>query len=80
MGSQAPVTGYPYTQVDQLNYLKALTQEMKDGGGKSLVYWESAWITSNLKDLWGTGYSWENAALFNGNAVLGMDYMTATYK
>jgi len=53
---------------------------MKDGGGKSLVYWESAWITSNLKDLWGTGYSWENAALFNGNAVLGMDYMTATYK
>lgn len=81
-GSQTPVEGYPYTQMGQLNFLKALTQEMKDGGGKGIVYWEPAWITSNMKDMWGTGSAWENAALFdyNGNAIIGMDYMTATYK
>nr|WP_255478558.1 glycosyl hydrolase 53 family protein [Rufibacter sp. XAAS-G3-1] len=82
LGGQTPLQGFPYTQEGQLNFLKALTQEVKDGGGQGVVYWEPAWITSNLKDLWGTGSPWENAALFdfNGNALMGFDYMRATYK
>ncbi|QHL88538.1 arabinogalactan endo-1,4-beta-galactosidase [Nibribacter ruber] len=82
LGGQPALSGYPYTPTGQLNFMKALTKEVKDGGGKGIVYWEPAWISSNMKDLWGTGSSWENVALFDfmGNPVIGMDYMTATYK
>ncbi|WP_066508248.1 glycosyl hydrolase 53 family protein [Rufibacter sp. DG15C] len=82
LGGQTALPGYPYTPTGQLNFLKALTQEVKDGGGKGVVYWEPAWISSNMKDLWGTGSSWENVALFDfmGNPVIGMEYMTAAYK
>ena len=82
LGGQPALSGYPYTPTGQLHFMKALTQEVKDGGGKGIVYWEPAWISSSMKDLWGTGSSWENVALFDfmGNPVIGMDYMTATYK
>ncbi|WP_207436363.1 glycoside hydrolase family 53 protein [Sabulibacter ruber] len=81
-GGEPPLQGYPYTPQGQLDFMKALTQEVKDGGGIGVAYWEPAWITSNLKDLWGTGSSWENATFFdfNGNALITMDYMTATYQ
>lgn len=79
-GSQA-VTGYPITQQGQRDIMIAIVTAMRDGGGIGVVYWEPAWITSNLKDLWGTGSSWENCAFFNydGNAHLGFDYMRYVY-
>jgi len=62
--------------------MKDLVQAIMNGGGKGIMYWEPAWITSPMKDRWGTGSSWENNALFdnNGNVLEGMDYMNFKYK
>ena len=59
-----------------------MTQGVKDGGGQGIVYWEPAWISSDMKDLWGTGSSWENNAFFDfdGNTILGMDFMNYDFK
>ena len=57
--------GYPATEDGQYNYLLALTQEIIDGGGKGIFYWEPDWITSNMKDLWGTGSSWDCNTFFD---------------
>jgi len=80
-GGDPAITGYPYTQQGQLDLLKKITQEVLDGGGKGVIYWEPAWITSDMKDKWGTGSSWENNAFFDfdGNPVQGMGYMTFDY-
>ena len=80
-GSETPLSGYPYTQEGQFNLLKDMTQEIIDGGGIGIIYWESAWITSNLKDLWGMGSSWESNTLFDfdGEPTQGMDYMEVEY-
>lgn len=80
-GTQTPIAGYPFSQSGQADLLKTLTQQVKDGGGAGIMYWEPAWITSAMKDGYGTGSSWENAALFDfsGKPTIGMDYMKATY-
>lgn len=80
-GSQPPLTGFPYTQQGQYDMLRTITQELVDGGGIGIVYWEPAWITSGIRDLWNTGSAWENCTFFdfNGNVVRAMDYMTAAY-
>lgn len=72
---------YPATIDGQFDYLKALVQEIIDGGGKGVFYWEPAWITSNMKDLWGTGSSWDCNTLFDfqGNTVKGINFMTEKY-
>jgi arabinogalactan endo-1,4-beta-galactosidase len=73
--------GYPATADGQYNYLRALTQEIIDGGGKGIFYWEPAWITSNMKDSWGTGSSYDCNTFFdfNGNIIRGIHYMTHKY-
>jgi len=72
---------FPATQDGQFNYLKALVQEIIEGGGKGIFYWEPAWITSDMKDLWGTGSSWDCNTLFDfqGNTIKGINYMTEKY-
>jgi arabinogalactan endo-1,4-beta-galactosidase len=74
--------GYGVSKDGQYKYLKDLTQAIIAGGGKGIMYWEPAWISSRLNDGWGTGSSWENNALFdfNGNALPAIDYMNYTYK
>ena len=76
------VAGYPVREEGQYKYLKDLVQAIKDGGGKGIMYWEPAWVSSPMRDLWGQGSSWENNALFdNGRNVLkGIDYMCYPYK
>ena len=78
---QAPVGGYDYSFDGQKQFLIALTQNMIDAGAIGLVYWEPAWITSNLTDLWNTGSSWENCAFFNytGNLTSVVDYLNHPY-
>ena len=73
---------YPLTSVGQYNYLKDLTQTVITAGGSGIMYWEPAWITSSMKDSWGTGSSWDNNTLFDfsGNALQGFDFMTSEYK
>ncbi|HEY5915778.1 MAG TPA: glycosyl hydrolase 53 family protein [Chryseolinea sp.] len=81
-GSQPALSGFPFTVKGQLEMMKAITQSMKEGGGSGVVYWESAWITSALKDLWGQGSAWENCTLFDfeGNVMESMDFMKYKYK
>jgi arabinogalactan endo-1,4-beta-galactosidase len=75
------VPGYDISKEGQLKYLKDFTQAIIAGGGSGIMYWEPAWITSGLRDKWGTGSSWENATLFDftGNSLPAIDYMTVKY-
>ena len=77
-----PWNGYPVSKESQYNYIKDLTQQVISAGGVGVMYWEPAWITSSMKDKWGTGSSWENNAMFDfqGNALPAMDYMNYAYK
>jgi arabinogalactan endo-1,4-beta-galactosidase len=80
-GGQTPIIGFPFSKEGQYNMMKALTQAMIDAGGAGVVYWEPAWISSQMKDKWGTGSSWENNAFFdfNGNPIPGIDFMNHAY-
>lgn len=80
-GAQTPVSGYPYTAQGQRAMMENITQEMIDGGGIGLVYWEPAWITSSMQDLWNTGSSWENCTFFDfdGNVNQGIGFMKHDY-
>ena len=81
-GSQPPVNGYPYSKQGQYDIMVKISQEVKDGGGQGLIYWEPAWISSDMKDLWGTGSSWENNTFFDfdGNTIQGIDFMKYEFK
>jgi arabinogalactan endo-1,4-beta-galactosidase len=80
-GSDSQLEGYPYTPEAQARLIKLINQEVIDGGGIGTVYWEPGWITSSLKDQWGTGSSWENNAFFDydGNLNTAINYMTEKY-
>jgi arabinogalactan endo-1,4-beta-galactosidase len=82
IGGDVGVPGYPVTEAGQLQYMKDLTQNVIDAGGTGIMYWEPAWISSSLRDLWGQGSSWENMALFDfgGNTLPGMKFMTWPYR
>ncbi len=75
LGNDALVSGYPATQQGQLDFLKALKQSIADGGGKGMIYWEPAWVSTGCQTQWGTGSHWDNATLFdhNNQAILGMN-------
>lgn len=79
--SQQTVPGYPYTVTGQKEFMIALTQNMFNAGAKGVFYWEPAWISSNMKDLWGTGSAWENCTFFDysGNLTGGIDYLNHKY-
>jgi arabinogalactan endo-1,4-beta-galactosidase len=75
------VAGYSLTLEGQYKYLVDLTQAIKDGGGMGIMVWEPAWITSQARDLWNTGSSWENCTFFDfeGNVIKGIDFMRYNY-
>lgn len=81
-GGDDPISGYPYTPEGQSALMKAMTQSVISGGGLGVIYWEPAWISSDMKDQWGTGSSWENNAFFDfdGNANQGFDYIKTSYQ
>ena len=81
LGERALADGFPATVMGQRDYMIALVREIMAGGGSGIMYWEAGWITSGMRDLWGTGSSWENAALFDfeGNAHAGFDFLTRAY-
>ena len=80
--SQTPLNGYPFTKEGQTKFMVDLCQFMLNAGGNGVMYWEPAWISSHLKDLWGTGSSWENCTFFDftRNALPSIDYMRYLYK
>jgi arabinogalactan endo-1,4-beta-galactosidase len=75
------VSGYPATVTGQYKYLHALTQAVITGKGIGVFTWEPDWITSQMKDPWGTGSPWECNTLFDysGNAISGIRFMTDKY-
>lgn len=81
-GDATALTGFPFSQQGQLDFMKKLCSEVIEGGGIGVIYWEPAWISSSMKDLWGTGSSWENCTFFDydGNKHKGFDYMKYQYK
>lgn len=82
LSADAAVAGYPINADGQYQYMKDLTQAIISGGGSGIMYWEPGWITSHLRDLWGTGSSWENNAFFDfgSNSLPVMNYMTWPYR
>ena len=80
-GSSTQLPDYPFAPDSQESLIKSINQKVIDGGGIGTVYWEPGWITSDLKDQWGQGSSWENNAFFDydGNLNSAIDYMTEKY-
>jgi len=67
LGEDALIPGYSPTVEGQLQYLKDLKTIIKNSGGKGLVYWEPAWVSTACSTLWGQGSHWENATMFDEN-------------
>lgn len=63
------IEGYPPTEEGQFKYMNDLKNQIKLAGGEGLIYWEPAWISTKCKTLWSTGSHWDNATLFNHNAM-----------
>jgi arabinogalactan endo-1,4-beta-galactosidase len=82
MWSADAINGYSISQDGQLRYMRDFTQAVIAGGGTGIQYWEPCWISTSMKDLWGTGSSWENNTLFDfkGNALPALEYMTYSYQ
>ena len=72
MGSNGNFS-YPITPQGQKDFLFDLAQTVRDAGGTGILYWEPAWVSSGMCDLWGQGSSYENVSFFdfqNGNRPL----------
>lgn len=76
LGEDAAVPDFPISEQGQYDFLKALEEKITAGGGKGLVYWEPAWVSTSCSTRWGQGSHWDNATLFDQNkqALKGMDY------
>jgi len=61
------VLNYPKSAQGQKDFLIDLAQTVVDNGGLGILYWEPAWITSTMCDLWGQGSSYENVSMFDFN-------------
>jgi arabinogalactan endo-1,4-beta-galactosidase len=80
-GSQPALSKFPYSAEGQYDFMVSLAKNLIDAGASGVMYWEPAWITSNMKDPWGTGSAWENNAFFDfgGNTLKAMDFMNYKY-
>jgi arabinogalactan endo-1,4-beta-galactosidase len=78
IGNNGNVLNYPISAAGQRSFLLDLANIVYDNGGTGLFYWEPAWISSDMADIWGQGSSYENASLFNFNnnnsALPGFDF------
>lgn len=70
---EALLPGYPATPEGQYKFMQKLIDVTSDAGGQGVVYWESAWVSTNCSTPWNKGSNWENATFFdagNGNEAL----------
>lgn len=65
LGEDALVNNYQASPEGQLAYLEKLREEVKKAGGRGIVYWEPAWVSTSCRTLWGQGSHWDNATLFD---------------
>ena len=82
LDNNALVTGYPATEIGQLNYLNKLKEIVKNSGGDGIIYWEPAWVSTNCSTQWAQGSHWDNATLFDHTkkATLGMSFYNGSFK
>lgn len=59
---------YPVSKQGQKDFLFDLANTVYKNGGYGILYWEPAWISSQMCDSWGTGSSYENASFFDFNS------------
>ncbi|HSJ69021.1 MAG TPA: glycosyl hydrolase 53 family protein, partial [Anditalea sp.] len=69
--------GFPYTPQGQKDIMFKMSEELIAGGAIVIIYWEPAWISSPMRDLWGQGSAWENVTYFDfeGNALPAFGYV-----
>ncbi len=67
LGEDALIPGFPATEVGQYEFLESLEDRIIEGGGRGLVYWEPAWVSTTCSTRWGKGSHWDNATLFDQN-------------
>lgn len=81
IGAADSISGYPATADGQFRYMKDLTDQVFKAGGSGIMYWEPAWITSDMNDKWGKGSAWENCSFFdfNNNALPVFRFMSLAY-
>lgn len=79
LGPDTLLEDYPATPEGQRRYLMDVSELVLENGGVGVVYWEPGWVSSTCKTRWGTGSSWENAALFDYSnppkPLPGMEYL-----
>lgn len=56
---------YPATKQGQKELLFELANTVYKNGGYGILYWEPAFISSTMCDLWGQGSSYENVSFFD---------------
>jgi arabinogalactan endo-1,4-beta-galactosidase len=76
--------GYTPTSPDnQLEWMIALTQQVINSGGKGVVYWEPAWVSTTCSTQWAQGSHWDNATFFDFTGKLlpdgGIGWMAHEY-
>ncbi|WP_228763660.1 glycosyl hydrolase 53 family protein [Brevundimonas sp. SPF441] len=83
LGPDTLLPAYPATQEGQLEYMKDITQTVISNGGKGVVYWEPAWVSTSCSTRWGVGSNWENATFFDwrdrNNLTLAAGYTREDY-
>lgn len=73
----------PVSKQNQLKYMTDLVQEVADSGGMGVVFWESAWVSTDCRTPWGQGSSHEHVVSFdhydNNNFHIGGNWMQSEY-
>lgn len=67
LGTDALIDGIPASPEGQLSYMNQLKEVIENAGGRGLIYWEPAWVSTGCNTLWGTGSHWNNATMFDEN-------------
>ncbi|MCB9273496.1 MAG: glycosyl hydrolase 53 family protein [Lewinellaceae bacterium] len=73
----------PVSPENQEQWLVDLTQAVISSGGKGVIYWEPAWVSSSCYTLWGQGSHQEHATFFDFESNLlnngGVGFMSYPY-
>ncbi len=80
-GKDQPLEEFPVSVKGQYDFMVKLVQNIIDAGGSGVMYWEPAWISSDMKDQWGIGSSWENNTFFDfkNNVLSSINYLNYPY-
>ncbi len=73
LGDNGSTVDFLQSPVGQRDFMLALSEAVRANGGTGVLYWEPAWVTSEMCDAYGRGSSYENVSFFdfgNGNRPL----------